>query len=79
MERSSADFFTRHVLQRWARGEISTDTAAELIHANDSERIIGWNIALRDSPTSRERLFFREDVFPSDDRLMTNVALAAPS
>jgi hypothetical protein len=40
MKRSGVSFFTRRVLQRWLRGEISTDTAIELIQADEAERII---------------------------------------
>jgi hypothetical protein len=41
MKRSGLSFFTRRVLQRWSRGEISTDMAVELIQADEAERIIG--------------------------------------
>ena len=41
VERSGLRFFTERVLQRWARGEISTGTAVELIQADEAERIIG--------------------------------------
>ena len=41
MKRSGVSFFTQRVLQRWLRGEISTDTAVELIQADQAERIIG--------------------------------------
>jgi hypothetical protein len=41
MKRSGVSFFTRRVLQRWLRGEITTDTAIELIATQDAERIIG--------------------------------------
>jgi hypothetical protein len=41
MKRSGVSFFTRRVLQRWVRGEISTDTAVELIQADEAERLIG--------------------------------------
>ena len=41
MKRSGVSFFTRRVLQRWLRGEISTDTAIDLIQAQDAERIVG--------------------------------------
>ena len=37
---SSLSFFTRRVLQRWSRGEISTDTAVELIQSDEAERLI---------------------------------------
>jgi hypothetical protein len=40
MKRSGLSFFTRRVLQRWLRGEISTDTAVELIQTEDAGRII---------------------------------------
>jgi hypothetical protein len=39
VERSGLRFFTERVLQRWARGEISTGTAVELIQADEAERI----------------------------------------
>ena len=38
---SGISFFTIRVLQRWCRGEITTDTAVELIQADEAERIIG--------------------------------------
>ena len=41
MKRSGVSLFTRRVLQRWLRGEISTDTAVELIQSDQAERIIG--------------------------------------
>ena len=41
VKRSGIGFFTRRVLQRWLRGEISTDTAVELIQSDDAGRIIG--------------------------------------
>ena len=41
MKRSGVSFFTRRVLQRWFRGEITTDAAIELIATQDAERIIG--------------------------------------
>ncbi len=40
MKGSGISFFTRRVLQRWARGEISTDTAVELIQYDEAERLI---------------------------------------
>jgi hypothetical protein len=40
MRRSGVSFFTRRVLQRWLRGEISTDTAIELIENDDAVRIV---------------------------------------
>ena len=40
-KRSGVGFFTRRVLQRWLRGEITTDAAIELIQVQDAERIIG--------------------------------------
>jgi hypothetical protein len=47
MKRSGISFFTRRVLQRWLRGEISTDTAVELIQGDQAERIIGTWTDLR--------------------------------
>ena len=41
MKRSGVSFFTMRVLQRWARGEIGTDTAVELIQTDEAARIIG--------------------------------------
>ena len=38
-KRSGISFFTRRVLQRWLRGEITTDTAVELIQTDDAARI----------------------------------------
>jgi hypothetical protein len=44
MKRSGLSFYTRRVLQRWLRGEISTDTAVDLIQAGDAGCIIGaWS------------------------------------
>ena len=40
MKRSGVSFFTRRVLQRWLRGELTTDAALELIATQDAERII---------------------------------------
>jgi hypothetical protein len=40
MKRSGVSFFTRRVLQRWLRGELTTDEALELIATQDAERII---------------------------------------
>ena len=40
MRRSGVTFFTRRVLQRWLRGEISTDTAIQLIESDDAVRIV---------------------------------------
>jgi hypothetical protein len=40
MRRSGVTFFTRRVLQRWMRGEISTDAAIELIERDDAVRIV---------------------------------------
>jgi len=46
MKRSGISFFTQRVLQRWMRGEISTDVAVELIQSDEAGRIIGtWNNA----------------------------------
>jgi hypothetical protein len=46
MKRSGISFYTQRVLQRWMRGEISTDVAVELIQSDDAGRIIGtWNHA----------------------------------
>jgi hypothetical protein len=41
LKRSGVSFFTRRVLQRWLRGEITTDTAIELIESDDAGRLIG--------------------------------------
>ena len=44
---SGVDFFTRRTLQRWERGEISTDTAVDLLQANETARIIrAWKARL---------------------------------
>ena len=46
MARSGVSFFTRRVVQRWQRGEITTDKAVELIQSDDAGRIIGtWTNA----------------------------------
>jgi hypothetical protein len=47
MKRSGVSFFTRRVLQRWLRGEITTDVAVDLIQADEAERIIGTWTDLR--------------------------------
>jgi hypothetical protein len=39
MKRSGISFYTRRVLQRWLRGEITTDMAVELIQSDDAERL----------------------------------------
>ena len=41
MKRSGISFYTRRVLQRWLRGEITTDTAVELIQTDDAKRLTG--------------------------------------
>jgi hypothetical protein len=41
MKRSGVSFFARRVLQRWLRGEITTDRAIQLIGTQDAERIVG--------------------------------------
>jgi hypothetical protein len=41
MRRSGVSFYTRRVLQRWLRGELTTDAAIELIATQDAERLIG--------------------------------------
>ncbi len=41
LRRSGVSFFTRRVLQRWLRGEITTDAAIELIQGDDAGRLIG--------------------------------------
>ena len=41
LKRSGVSFFTRRVLQRWLRGEITTDAAIELIQSDDAGRLIG--------------------------------------
>ena len=39
-------FFVRRVFQRWCRGEIDTDMAAELLSPTNSQRALGtWNNA----------------------------------
>ena len=42
MKRSGISFYTRRVLQRWLRGEITTDTAIELIQSDEAARITGF-------------------------------------
>jgi hypothetical protein len=42
MKRSGISFYTRRVLQRWLRGEITTDLAVELIQTDDASRITGY-------------------------------------
>jgi hypothetical protein len=48
MKCSEIGFFTRRVLQRWERGEISTYAAVELLQQEEAARIIG---AWRDTQT----------------------------
>jgi hypothetical protein len=48
MKCSGIGFFTRRVLQRWQRGEISTETAVELLQQEEAARLIG---ACRDAQT----------------------------
>jgi len=38
--RSGISFFTRRVLQRWLRGEITTEAALAMIATQDAERIV---------------------------------------
>ena len=41
---SGISFFTIRVLQRWCRGEITTDAALDLIQPDEAARIMGaWN------------------------------------
>ena len=47
LKHSGVSFFTRRVLQRWLRGEITTDTAIELIQSDDAGRLIGTWTNLR--------------------------------
>lgn len=47
MKRSGVSFFTRRVLQRWLRGEITTEVAVDLIQADEAERIVGTWTDLR--------------------------------
>jgi hypothetical protein len=41
LRRSGVSFFARRVMQRWQRGELSTDAAQELLEPNDVARLIG--------------------------------------
>jgi hypothetical protein len=44
---SGIDFFTRRTLQRWERGEISTDTVVDLLQAHETARVIrAWRARL---------------------------------
>ena len=44
---SGVDFFTRRTLQRWERGEISTDMVVDLLQANETARVIrAWRARL---------------------------------
>ena len=38
---SGATFFARRVLQRWSRGEISRDTAVQLLQPTEAARLVG--------------------------------------
>jgi hypothetical protein len=40
VKQSGISFYSRRVLQRWQRGEITTDLAVELLEANEAERLI---------------------------------------
>ena len=41
IKHSGISFFTIRVLQRWCRGEITTDVAVDLIQTDEAARIIG--------------------------------------
>lgn len=41
VKQSGINFYSRRVLQRWQRGEITTDTAVELLQADEAGRLIG--------------------------------------
>jgi hypothetical protein len=41
LRRSGVSFFARRVMQRWQRGELSTDAAQELLQPNDVARLVG--------------------------------------
>jgi hypothetical protein len=41
VKQSGINFYSRRVLQRWQRGEISTDIAVELLQADEAGRLIG--------------------------------------
>lgn len=40
IRQSGISFYSRRVLQRWQRGEISTDIAVELLQVDEAERLI---------------------------------------
>ena len=45
---SGMEFFARRVFQRWARGEISTETAVQLLRPGDPEQpSAGWQASAR--------------------------------
>lgn len=47
MKGSGIDFFTRRTLQRWERGEITTDTVVDLLQAHEAARVIrAWRARL---------------------------------
>lgn len=41
MRNSGVSFFALRVLQRWSRGEITTDAAVELLQPEDAARLVG--------------------------------------
>jgi hypothetical protein len=48
LRRSGVSFFARRVMQRWQRGELSTDAAQELLEPHDVARLVGAWIHTRD-------------------------------
>lgn len=47
LRRSGVSFYARRVMQRWQRGEISTDMAQELLEPSEVARLIGAWISTR--------------------------------
>jgi hypothetical protein len=47
LRQSGIGFYARRVMQRWQRGEISTDAARELLEPLDVARLVGAYISTR--------------------------------
>ena len=47
LKHSGVSFYARRVMQRWQRGEISTETARELLEPIEVARLVGAYISMR--------------------------------
>jgi hypothetical protein len=47
VRQSGVSFYARRVMQRWERGEITTDAARELLEPGEVARLIGAYISMR--------------------------------